>query len=150
MVSRAFVTAGLLPEAVYRLVSTISLVLRKMILFVPLIGVLLSATFIFLLFFKPLLLMPVIAAGLFLITFFLLNRLFHWLQLALSRQCEYRQDVYAHKLGHGAGLRDALKKLAKMEQQRVTIYFTLMYSKRPVIYHRIRRLEVLEGMRDKY
>lgn len=150
MVSRAFVTAGLLPEAVYRLVSTISVVLRKMILFVPLIGVLLSATFIFLLFFKPLLLMPVIAAGLFLITFSLLNRLFHWLQLALSRQCEYRQDAYAHKLGHGAGLRDALKKLAKMEQQRVTIYFTLMYSKRPVIYHRIRRLEVLEGMRDKY
>lgn len=150
MVFRAFATAGLLPEVVYRLVSLISVVLRKMIFFVPLIGLLLLATFVFLLFFKPLLFMPVIAAGLFLITFFVLNRLFHWLQLALSRQCEYRQDAYAHKLGHGAGLRDALKKLAKMEQQRVNIYFTLMHSTRPVIYNRIRRLEVLEGMRDKY
>jgi Zn-dependent protease with chaperone function len=150
MVSGAFATAGLLPAAVYRLVFLISVVLRKMILFVPLIGLLLLAIFIFFLFFKPLFLMPVVAAGLFLITFFVLNRLFHWLRLALSRQCEYRQDVYAHKLGHGAGLRDALKKIAKMEQQRVNVYFTLMYSTRPVIYNRIRRLEVLEGMRDKY
>lgn len=150
MMSRAFVTAGLLPEAVYRLVSLVSTVLRKIILFLPLTGLLLLATFIFLFFFKSQVLMPIIAMVLFLITFSILNRLFHWLRLALSRQCEYRQDAYAHKLGHGAGLRDALKKLAKMEQQRVNIYFTLMYSTRPVIYNRIRRLEVLEGMRDKY
>jgi len=38
--------------------------------------------------------------------------------------------------------------LAKMEQQQVNIYFTLMHSTQPVIYNRIRRLEMLEGMRD--
>jgi Zn-dependent protease with chaperone function len=150
LISRAFVTAGLLPEAVYRLVCLISMILKKLALFMLLIALALLAVFLFLFFFKPLLLMPVIAAGLFLITFSVLNRLFHWLLLALSRQCEYRQDAYAHKLGHGAGLRDALKKLAKMERQRVNIYYTLMYSTRPVIYNRIRRLEVLEGMRDEY
>ncbi|MBN9384199.1 MAG: M48 family metalloprotease [Chitinophagaceae bacterium] len=150
MISRAFGTASLLPRAVCRIVSLTSLSLKKLALLLPLVGLILFAIFLFLFFFKPLHLMPVIAIVLFILTFSLLDRIFRWLRLTLSRLCEYRQDAYTHKLGHGAGLRDALKKLAKMEPQRVNIYFTLMHSTQPVIYHRIRRLEILEGMRDNF
>jgi Zn-dependent protease with chaperone function len=94
------------------------------------------------------LLMPVIAMALFLLTFSLLDRLFRWLRLVLSRQCEYRQDAYAHRLGYGRGLRDALKKLAQYGREQVNAYFILMNGTRPVIYQRIRRLEKLEGMRE--
>lgn len=146
MISRAFGTASHLPRIVGRIISLV----RKLTLLPPLIGLLLPAIFLFLFLFRIMHLMPVIAIMLFVLTFSLLDRTFRWLQFALSRQCEYRQDAYAHKLGYGAGLRDALKKLAKMEPQRVNIYFTLMHSTRPVIYNRIRRLEMLEGMRDKY
>jgi len=143
MVSWAFATAGQLPRLVWRITLLFGRFLWRMA------GLILLTLFLLFLF-KPLLLMPVIAIVLFLVTFSFLSRLFQWLRLALSRQCEYRQDAYAHKLGYGAGLRDALKKLAKMGQQRVNIYFILMHSTHPVIYNRIRRLEALEGMRDSY
>lgn len=143
MLSWAFGTANDLP----RLVARAWRILQRLIW--RIIGITLLTIFILFLF-KPMLVMPLIAVALFLVTFAFLNRLFHWLRLALSRQCEYRQDAYAHKLGHGAGLRDALKKLAGMGPQPVNIYFTLMHSTHPIIYNRIRRLETLEGMRDKY
>ena len=141
LISCAFGTASHLPWAVARICRILRRLIRRVLI--------LSLLTIFILFLvKPTFFMTTLAIILFLLIFYLLNILFHWLRLALSRQCEYRRDAYAHKLGHGKGLRDALKKLAKMEPQQVNIYFTLMHSTQPVIYNRIRRLEMLEGMRD--
>jgi Zn-dependent protease with chaperone function len=68
---------------------------------------------------------PVIAfAGL----FSGLNAAFGYFGLLLSRLTEYRQDVYADRLGYGPGLRQALQKLAAERPH-------------PIIYNRIRRLE---------
>ena len=142
LISCAFGTASHLPWAVALICRILKRLIRRVLI--------LSLLIIFILFlFKPMLVMPLIAVTLFLITFSLLDRLFRWLRLALSRQCEYKQDAFAHQLGFGAGLLDALKKLAKMEQQQVNIYFTLMHSTQPIIYNRIRKLEMLEGMREK-
>ena len=143
MVSWAFVTASDLPRMVRLFyVAVRSLIWRLFSL------ALLALLFLLLFFFKPMLLMPVIAMALFLVTFSLLDRLFRWLRLVLSRQCEYKQDAYAHRLGYGAGLRDALKKLAQYGREQVNAYFVLMNGTHPVIYQRIRRLEKLEGMRE--
>lgn len=142
MVSWAFVTASELPRVV-RLVNVRfgKILFRLFGLIVLVLG------FFFLLFFHLKLVMPVIAMALFVLTFSLLDRLFRWMRLVLSRQCEYRQDAYAHGLGYGAGLRDALKKVAQYGREQVNAYFILMNGTRPVIYQRIRRLEELEGMR---
>lgn len=140
-ISWAFVTAGDLPGMVRRLCRA------PVLLILPFIGLVLVTSFVLFLF-KPMLLMHVIAVILFLLTFWLLDRLFLWLRLFLSRQSEYRQDAYAHRLGYGAGLRDALKKMAQYGREQVNAYFILMNGTRPIIYHRIRRLEALEGMRD--
>jgi len=143
IVSWAFRTAGDLPGLVRRILFFVRRFTLRMIV--------LLAMILFILFlFKTRLVMPVIAVMLFLAIFSLLDRMFNWLQLALSRQCEYRQDAYAHRLGFGAGLRNALKKFSRMGQQPVNVRFILMHGTHPVIYDRIRRLEKLEGMRDKY
>jgi heat shock protein HtpX len=141
MVSWAFVTASDLPRMVRRVFGMLGPIIRRLL---ALTLILLIILFLF----RPMLLMPVIAMVLFLVTFSLLDRLFRWLRLVLSRQCEYKQDAYAHRLGYGAGLRDALKKLAQYGRERVNAYFILMNGTHPVIYHRIRRLEKLEGMRE--
>ncbi|MDO6429269.1 M48 family metalloprotease [Flavitalea sp. BT771] len=140
MVSWAFVTASDLPALVRRVFAILRPIIRRLL-------ALTLITLVILFLFKPMLLMPVIAMALFLLTFSLLDRLFRWLRLVLSRQCEYKQDVYAHRLGYGAGLRDALKKLAQYGREQVNAYFILMNGTHPVIYQRIRRLEKLEGMR---
>jgi Zn-dependent protease with chaperone function len=141
MISWAFGTASDLPRLVGRISSIFGKILWRMT------GLLLLTLF-FLFLFKPAFVMPLISVTLFLVTFSLLNRLFNWLRLALSRLCEYRQDAFAHQLGFGMGLRNALKKLARMNEQPVNIYYVLMHSTHPVIYNRIRKLEALEGMRD--
>jgi heat shock protein HtpX len=141
MVSWAFVTASDLPALVRRVFGILRPIIRRLL-------VLTLIMLVMLFLFKPMLLMPVIAMALFLLTFSLLDRLFRWLRLVLSRQCEYRQDAYAHRLGYGRGLRDALKKLAQYGREQVNAYFILMNGTRPVIYQRIRRLEKLEGMRE--
>jgi heat shock protein HtpX len=137
----AFVTASDLPALVRRVFALLRPIIRRLL-------VLTLLTWVMLFLFKPMLLMPVIAMALFLVTFSVLDRLFRWLRLMLSRQCEYKQDAYAHRLGYGAGLRDALKKLAQYGREQVNAYFILMNGTRPVIYQRIRRLERLEGMRE--
>lgn len=140
-VSWAFVTAGDLPQLV-RAVS------KLMIPFLRRLIVLILLTFFILFLFKPLLLLPCIAFIIFLVIFNLLDRLFRWLRSILSRYCEYKQDAYAHQLGYGKGLRDALKKLAQYGREQVNAYVILMNGTQPIIYNRIRRLEKLEGMRD--
>jgi heat shock protein HtpX len=141
IVSWAFVTASDLPALVRRVFAILRPIVRRLL-------VLTLVTLVMLFFFKQMLLRPVVAIVLFLLTFSLLDRLFRWLRLVLSRQCEYKQDAYAHRLGYGAGLRDALKKLAQYGREQVNAYFILMNSTHPVIYQRIRRLEKLEGMRE--
>ena len=140
-VSWAFVTASDLPALVRLVFAILRPIIRRLLALTLIILVMLFL-------FKPMLLMPVIAMALFLVTFSLLDRLFRWLRLVLSRQCEYKQDAYAHRLGYGTGLRDALKKLAQYGREQVNAYFILMNSTHPVIYQRIRRLEKLEGMRE--
>jgi heat shock protein HtpX len=140
-VSWAFVTASDLPALVHRVFVILRPIIRRLL-------ILALITLVMLFLFKPMLLMPVIAMTLFLVTFSLLDRLFRWLRLVLSRQCEYKQDAYAHQLGYGTGLRDALKKLAQYGREQVNAYFILMNGTQPVIYQRIRRLEKLEGMRE--
>jgi Zn-dependent protease with chaperone function len=143
IISWAFVTASDLPGMVRRIYRLVRFLIW------PIVGLVLIASFVLFLF-KPMLLMPVIALILFLVLSWLLDRLFRWLRLVLSRQSEYRQDAYAHRLGYGAGLRDALKKIAQYGREHVNAYFILMNGTHPVIYNRIRKLEALEGMRDRH
>ncbi len=63
------------------------------------------------------------------------------------RQREYVQDAFAQSLGHGAALRSALLKLlADQPTEDVSKWSELRHT-HPVIYERIRRLEMLEGWR---
>jgi Zn-dependent protease with chaperone function len=141
-ISWAFVTAGDLPGLVKTGYKFIAPFLRRLL-------VILVATFFLLLLFTRMFLVPALSVLLFLAIFLLLHRLFRWLRSILSCYCEYKQDAYAHRLGYGAGLRDALKKLARYGRQQVNAYSILMNGTQPIIYNRIRRLETLEGMRNE-
>lgn len=103
--------------------------------------------FVLYLFYREGLLQPVIALILFVKLFGRLERIFRFLLLHVSRSTEYKQDEYAHRLGYGAALRQALHKLTLEAPQPVNRYFILMKSSHPVIYNRIRKLEELEGLR---
>ena len=87
------------------------------------------------------LLKAVIPVILFVLLFAVLNRIFRFFALLLSRLVEYRQDAFAFRLGYGEGLRRALLKLADGGEPVVNRYFIVFHSTHPVIYHRIRRLE---------
>ncbi len=89
-----------------------------------------------------------VALVLFVLLFSLLHVILRPLTLLMSRLAEYRQDAYAHELGYGRGLRQALERLAGQDEQTVSFYFIVFHSRHPVIYNRIRRLEKLEGLRD--
>jgi heat shock protein HtpX len=99
--------------------------------------------FILLFLFKPMLILPVIAVLLFIATSWLLDRIFNWLLLLLSRICEYRQDAFAHRIGYGRGLCNALVKFTDFGNEAVNAYFIFMNGTHPVIYNRIHRLERL-------
>jgi heat shock protein HtpX len=132
----AFVTAGQLPAMVRWVFFVTQATLWR-------VAGLALPVLILLFLFKPLFLMPIIAVLLFLMSFWLLDRVFRWLRLFLSRRGEYRQDAFAHRLGYGRGLRDALIKLAHYGREPVNAYFMLMNGTHPIIYDRIRRLERL-------
>ena len=83
----------------------------------------------------------------FILLFTMLDYLFGFLRLTISRFIEYKQDAFAHKLGYGSGLREALQKSTLGTPQTVNRYEILMTNNHPVIYNRIRRLEKLEGLR---
>jgi Zn-dependent protease with chaperone function len=105
--------------------------------------------FVVYIFYREGLLQPVIALILFVKLFGRLERVFRFLLLHVSRFTEYKQDAYAHQLGYGKELREALYKLTLEAPQSVNRYFILMKSSHPVIYNRIRRLEELEGLRQR-
>ena len=90
-----------------------------------------------------------IALGVSVITFTILNRIVRFFDLLLSRMTEYRQDAYAQRLGFGRELRDVLAKLAEKREQPVRPYFVVFSSTHPIIYNRIRRLEQLEDAEDQ-
>ena len=136
----AFATASFLPEMIpwhYKLRA------RWLISFT--FWAVLSMLLLFL--FRPMTLLSILAVLFSLLIFHLLHHSFRWLMLLMSRLTEYRQDAFAHKLGHGAGLMNALKKIADYGKEQVNTYFILMNGTKPIIYNRIRRLEALEGMR---
>lgn len=135
MVSWAFATADRLPLLLSRIRRLVTLlILLPVIYFI--VG-LFSSTLIF----------TIGAAWMFLVSSVIFHVLFSWLHLLLLRQREYRQDEFAHRLGYGHGLRDALIKLAKAREQQVNAWLILLYGHTPVIYHRIRRLEQLLAWR---
>ena len=74
-----------------------------------------------------------------------IDRFFKWLWLISSRYREYRQDRFAHQLGYGKAHADGLTKLSKAAPQEVSWFYIIICSTHPVIHHRIRRLEMLEG-----
>jgi Zn-dependent protease with chaperone function len=91
---------------------------------------------------------------LFIVTLFVLGYpIFLWLANFLwkitSRFREYRQDAFAHSLGFGQELMDALHKITLEADMPVNPYRNLMRDNHPIIYNRIRRLEKLLGLRDQ-
>ena len=92
------------------------------------------------------LLNAVIPVILFVLLFTVLNRVFRFFALMLSRQAEYRQDAFAFRLGYGEGLRKVLEKLAAGSEPVVNRYFIVMHSTHPVVYNRIRRLEKMAAV----
>jgi Zn-dependent protease with chaperone function len=131
MVSWAFATASRLPGTLRR-----PRLLWKLLIFLP-------AIYFIVQFFSTALMFMTGAAWMFLVSSVLLDALFTWLHLLLLRQRDYRQDAFAHRLGYGRGLRDALKKLAATGEQKSNHWFILLHGRSPVIYHRIRRLDQL-------
>ena len=140
-VCRAFATASLIPELI-RVHNKWKIRLMRSFGLLSIVIALLLWTF------RPMWLLSLLAAVFSLLIFYVMHRLFRWLMLLVSRLTEYRQDAFAHQLGHGAGLMKALKKMADYGRERVNIYFILKKGMKPVIYNRIRKLETLEGMRD--
>ena len=154
-VAAAFATAGLLPQAVYgiyrfgvvfvRKVLTISVVQTSRgairvsrVSFVWVVAVLLCFGYLL---YRAHLLKAIIPVTIFVLLFAVLNRVFRFLALMLSRLAEYRQDAFAFQLGYGDELRRALGKLAESGEPEVNRYFIVMHSTHPVIFNRIRKLE---------
>ena len=135
MVSWAFATAHHLPKMLRR-----SRLLVKLLIVLPVLYFIVG-------FFSNTLIFPIGAVWMFLVSSVVLDLLFGWLHLLLLRQREYHQDKFAHRLGYGRGLREALVKLAQANEQQVNAWLTLLYGRTPVIYHRIRRLEQLLAWR---
>lgn len=82
-----------------------------------------------------------------LVAYYLMHYFLNYLRLWNSRQIEFDTDAYAQKIGFGASLRDALIKLSTQSNHAGNSFFYLKMT-HPVIQERIRRLEVLEGMRQ--
>jgi Zn-dependent protease with chaperone function len=153
IVSSAFVTAGCLSASVYYIYkllankietrSFINFCLLKIFKWISLI--ILAA--ILILHFKHLHILPLISVILYILYYEIFLKIFFFLWRAISRFMEYKQDAYAHSLGYGKDLLEALHHLIADEPQAVNLYRNLMEDDHPVIYNRIRRLEKLEGHR---
>jgi Zn-dependent protease with chaperone function len=74
-------------------------------------------------------------------------KIFRFFTLLASRFTEYKQDAFAHRLGYGTQLSEALKKLSKEGPQRVNRWQIILNGTHPIIHNRIRKLEELTGMR---
>ena len=158
----AFLTAGLLPQAVFRVYRIGAVIVRAAFVStgtvktnrglvqlsrVNLLGGAVVTLVLGYLLHRVHLLPAVAPVVLFVVLFGLLNRVFYFFRLLLMRMAEYRQDAYAFRMGHGEGLLRALEKLAEGDEPVVNRYYIVMHSSHPVIYNRIRRLEKLCGRR---
>jgi Zn-dependent protease with chaperone function len=154
LISAAFVTASGLPRfiaLIYRRVLRVLWTWVKIYRFFArwvnrLVGAAFLVVLFYLLFYWHLE-GPLFYSALFLLFFKGIDLLYRFFGLLLSRYVEYKQDLFAHQLGYGAGLRAALQKLTENTLQPVNPYFILMNSTHPVLYNRIRRLEELAGLR---
>jgi Zn-dependent protease with chaperone function len=146
-VAAAFATAGLLPQAVYFVYRVGAGVVRRAFFTVNILGGAIVLLVLGYLLYRFHLLKAVVPVILFVLFFAVLNRIFRFLALMLSRLAEYRQDAFADSLGYGEGLRRALQKLAAAGEPAVNRYYIVFHSSHPVIYNRIRRLEKLSGRR---
>jgi heat shock protein HtpX len=155
VVGAAFVMAGELPRMVkrfYRLVKIIlfggvglsRLIMRTISAFLGLVILLIGLVWLL---GNERLVLPMLALVLFVLLFNVLDRLFRFFSLMISRFTEYKQDAYAWQLGYGSGLRKALQRLAESGPQITNSFFILMNGTHPMIYNRIRRLEKLERLR---
>jgi Zn-dependent protease with chaperone function len=155
-VAAAFATAGMLPQAVYGIYRVGAVIVRRAFLTaatvqtsrgairvnrVNVLGGAIALLVLGYLLNRVHLLKAVIPVTLFVLLFAVLNRVFSFLALLLSRLAEYRQDAFADRLGYGEGLRRALVKLAGSGEPVVNRYFIVFHSTHPVIFNRIRRLE---------
>jgi Zn-dependent protease with chaperone function len=157
-VAAAFSTAGLLPRLVFGVYRVGAVIVRRAFLNaatvhtsrgairVSRVNILGGAIVLLVLGYllnRIHLLKAVIPVILFVLLFAVLNRVFYFLSLLLSRLAEYRQDAFAYRLGYGEGLRRTLILLAESGETPVNRYFIVMHGSHPVIYNRIRRLEKL-------
>jgi Zn-dependent protease with chaperone function len=141
IVATAFLTAGLLPKAVFGVCRAGIFVLRSALVRVNIVAGCVMLLVIGVLLDRGHLLKAVVPVLLFVLLFMVLNRVFRFLALLLGRLAEYRQDAFAFRLGYGDGLRKALELLAASEEVATSRYFIVMHSTHPVIFNRIRRLE---------
>jgi Zn-dependent protease with chaperone function len=141
IVATAFLTAGLLPKAVFGFCRAGVFVLRSGLARVNFVAGCVVLLILGLMLNRAHLLMGVAATLLFVFFFMVLNRVFRFFALMLGRLAEYRQDAFAFRLGYGDGLRKVLELLAAGEEVGVSRYYIVMHSTHPVIFNRIRRLE---------
>jgi heat shock protein HtpX len=92
-------------------------------------------------------LLPWIIITLFILGYQICLRLVNFFWQVVSRFREYRQDAFAHSIGFGQDLLNALNKLTLDTDMPVNRYRNLMTGSHPIIYNRIRRLEKLLGLR---
>ena len=137
----AFLTAGLLPQGMFWVYHIGARMVRVSVTRNNLLGGAVVLLVLGYLLYLIHLLKAVVPVILFVVVFSVLNRIFRWCRLLLMRLAEYRQDVFAFRLGHGEGLVRALEKLAAADEPVVNRYYIVMHSSHPVIYNRIRRLE---------
>jgi heat shock protein HtpX len=158
LAASAFLTAGVLPQLVFRVYRIAAGVVRLAFIStgtvrtggglvrVSRINLLGGAVVLLLLgygLYRIHLLKALVPVILFVLLFGILNRIFLFLRLLLMRLAEYRQDAFAFRMGYGEGLLQALMKLAAAHEPLVNRYYIVMHSSHPVIYNRIRRLEKL-------
>ena len=138
----AFSTAGLLPHGVFRVYRIGAGIVRGAF---ASMGNLPGGMVVILVLgyglYRIHLLNAVVPVILFVLFFGILNRVFYFFRLWLMRLAEYRQDLFAFRMGHGEGLLRALEKLAATDEPVVNRYYIVMHSSHPVIHNRIRRLE---------
>lgn len=71
------------------------------------------------------------------------------LRLYVGRLAEYRQDAFASSLGFGAALKTMLLKLYFIAPEPGATTWDLVHrSSHPILHHRIRAIEKLEGLRE--
>ncbi len=143
IVAAAFLTAGLLPKAVFGICRAGVLLLRSALARASIIAAIVIVLVLGVLLDRVHLLKAVVPVLLFVLLFMVLNRVFKFFALLLGRLAEYRQDAFAFRLGYGDGLRRALERLAASAEVPVSRYYIVMHSRHPVIFNRIRRLEKL-------